>query len=121
MRIMGAQSGLLFLGSALTDDAASGAIQGQVNLAVQQGKKVLIRADGQSNVQMALATGCHGLVRGASMGRENLERLAESGVVWLPTVYAMQVETPYGKRTITTETTARDELFLRELGITIVR
>lgn len=92
VRIMGAQSGLLFLGSALTDDAASGAIQGQVNLAVQQGKKVLIRADGQSNVQMALATGCHGLVRGASMGRENLERLAESGVVWLPTVYAMQVE-----------------------------
>ena len=35
-------------------------------------------------------------------------------------VYAMQVETPYGKRTITTETTARDELFLRELGITLV-
>ena len=40
---------------------------------------------------------------------------------WFDAVYAMQVETPYGKRTITTETTARDELFLRELGITIVR
>ena len=40
---------------------------------------------------------------------------------WFDAVYAMQVETPYGKRTITTETTARDELFLRELGITLVR
>ena len=39
---------------------------------------------------------------------------------WFDAVYAMQVETPYGKRTITTETTARDELFLRELGITLV-
>ena len=39
---------------------------------------------------------------------------------WFDAVYAMQVETPYGKRTIT-ETTARDELFLRELGITLVR
>lgn len=40
---------------------------------------------------------------------------------WFDAVYAMQVETPYGKRIITTETTARDELFLRELGITLVR
>lgn len=40
---------------------------------------------------------------------------------WFDAVYAMQVETPYGKRTITTETAARDELFLRELGITLVR
>ena len=39
---------------------------------------------------------------------------------WFDAVYAMQVETPYGKRIITTETTARDELFLRELGITLV-
>ena len=32
-----------------------------------------------------------------------------------------EVETPYGKRTINTETTARDELFPRELGITLAR
>lgn len=95
VRIMGAQSGMVFLGSALTDgpeDVASGAMRDQVSLAVQKGEKVFIHASGPSNVQLALTAGCHGLVRGASMGRENLERMLEHGVVWLPTLYAMQVE-----------------------------
>ena len=95
VRIMGAQSGLLFLDSTVTGGAAaaiSGAILKQIGQAVQDGKKVLIRACGQSNVQMALAAGCHGLVRGSAMGRENLERMAELGVAWLPTLHAIQVE-----------------------------
>lgn len=129
VRIMGARSGRLFVDSALTDgrgDAAGGAMLRQVNPAVREENKVLIRADGSAGVGQALAAGCHGLAGGASMGRENLKRLAESGVAWLPTLYAMQVEaelaTSTGARQLAERALARqlEQVALaRELGVTL--
>ncbi len=53
-------------------------------------KRELILANGSDAVQQALEAGCHAIVRGQAMGRENLQRMAEKKTVLVPTLYAMK-------------------------------
>ena len=61
-----------------------------VRLAEQQGKKVMVHANGELPVRIALEAGCHSIEHGYFMGRENLARMAEQGTVWVPTLAAMK-------------------------------
>lgn len=61
-----------------------------VRLAGQRGKKVMVHANGELPVRLALEAGCHSIEHGYFMGRENLARMAEKGTVWVPTLAAMK-------------------------------
>ena len=63
---------------------------GTVKWAENQGLKVMVHANGTVPVQMAVEAGCHSIDHGFFMGRENLERLAEKQVCWVPTIFTMK-------------------------------
>lgn len=54
------------------------------------GKPVMVHANGADPVKDALDAGCSSIEHGFFMGEENLRVMAEKGVTWVPTVYAMQ-------------------------------
>jgi len=56
----------------------------------QKGKKVMVHANGQLPVKLALEAGCHSIEHGFFMGRENLQLMADKGIVWVPTAYTMK-------------------------------
>ncbi len=60
-----------------------------VRLAKQQGKKVMVHANGRLPVRMAIEAGCHSIEHGFFMGRENLKRMAEAQITWVPTAVTM--------------------------------
>jgi imidazolonepropionase-like amidohydrolase len=61
-----------------------------VRAAGQRGRPVMVHANGEEPVRIAVAAGCGSVEHGFFMGPENLERLAESGTVWVPTVVPLQ-------------------------------
>lgn len=61
-----------------------------VKSAHQRGQRVMVHANGQLPVQMALKAGCDSIEHGFFMGRENLQRMAEMQTIWVPTVYTMK-------------------------------
>ena len=65
-------------------------LAGTVSWARNQGLKVMVHANGSVPVQMAIEAGCHSIDHGFFMGRENLERLAERQVCWVPTIFTMK-------------------------------
>lgn len=48
--------------------------------------KTVVVANGQQQVEEALAAGCDALEQGYSMGEENLRKMADKGVLWIPNV-----------------------------------
>jgi len=50
----------------------------------EQGKKVVVVANGPHRVEQALDLGCDAIEQGYGMGRENLLRMARQGVTWIP-------------------------------------
>lgn len=61
-----------------------------VNQARQRGRKVMVHANGQLPVRMALEAGCDSIEHGFFMGRENLQRMAETQTTWVPTACTMK-------------------------------
>lgn len=61
-----------------------------VAMAEEQGKKVMVHANGRQPVREAIEAGCHSIEHGFFMGRENLERMAGRGCVWVPTACTMK-------------------------------
>jgi imidazolonepropionase-like amidohydrolase len=49
-------------------------------------KKVVVVANGQQQVGEALAAGCDAIEQGYAMGEENLRRMVEKDVLWIPSV-----------------------------------
>lgn len=66
---------------------------GQLHEAVQAGKtlglKTMVHANGKEAVRTAIEAGCHSIEHGFFMGDENLKRMAEKGVAWVPTLVPM--------------------------------
>ncbi len=60
-----------------------------VAAAHERGLKVMIHANGVRPVAAALRAGCDSLEHGFFMGRENLERMAGAGCLWVPTAVTM--------------------------------
>lgn len=65
-------------------------IAGLVRIAQMQGRKVMVHANGREPVREAVEGGCHSIEHGYFMGRDNLQRLADRGVVWVPTIFTMK-------------------------------
>jgi len=61
-----------------------------VHCAHRIGLKVMIHANGKKPVSDAVESGCDSIEHGFFMGTENLRRLAEKQVTWVPTVFTMQ-------------------------------
>jgi imidazolonepropionase-like amidohydrolase len=58
-------------------------------LAVSRGLPVMVHANGQDAVRIALAAGCESIEHGYFMGLENLQRMADQQVFWIPTLVPM--------------------------------
>jgi imidazolonepropionase-like amidohydrolase len=71
----------------------------EMTAAVQAGRKkglpVMVHANGEDPVRIAIAAGCSSVEHGYFMGSENLKRMAEQGTVWAPTVVPMQAFSRY--------------------------
>lgn len=61
-----------------------------VRLAARQGRKVMVHANGREPVRNAIEGGCHSIEHGFFMGRDNLARLADKGIFWVPTAFTMK-------------------------------
>lgn len=61
-----------------------------VQAACSLGLKTMVHANGKRAVGLALQAGCHSIEHGFFMGRENLEKMAESGIPWVPTLFPME-------------------------------
>lgn len=55
-----------------------------------RGLKVMVHANGRLPVRQAIEAGCDSIEHGFFMGRDNLERMAEHGCTWVPTVVTMK-------------------------------
>jgi imidazolonepropionase-like amidohydrolase len=60
-----------------------------VRAAAERGLPVMAHANGEAPVRIAVLAGCRSVEHGFFMGRENLARLAERGVTWVPTAVTM--------------------------------
>ena len=61
-----------------------------VEAAEKRGQKVMVHANGNEPVRMAVAAGCHSIEHGYFMGEENIELMAEKNTCWVPTVFTMK-------------------------------
>jgi len=50
------------------------------------GKKAVVVANGRQQVEEALEAGCDAIEQGYSMGKKNLRKMSEMGVLWIPSV-----------------------------------
>jgi imidazolonepropionase-like amidohydrolase len=56
----------------------------------ERGLPVMVHANGKVPVRWAVEAGCDSIEHGFFMGRDNLERMAERGTVWVPTAVTMK-------------------------------
>jgi imidazolonepropionase-like amidohydrolase len=61
-----------------------------VQAAAARGLPVMVHANGEAPVRIAVMAGCRSVEHGFFMGRENLARMADRGVTWVPTAVTMQ-------------------------------
>ncbi len=54
------------------------------------GRKVMVHANGRLPVQVAVEAGCDSIEHGFFMGEENMKRMADRQVVWVPTAFTMK-------------------------------
>ena len=61
-----------------------------VQAAASRGLSVMVHANGEAPVRIAAMAGCRSVEHGFFMGSENLSRMADRGVTWVPTAVTMQ-------------------------------
>lgn len=61
-----------------------------VQAAADDGRKVMVHANGPEPVRLAVEGGCHSIEHGFFMGDENLQRMADRGTFWVPTLFTMK-------------------------------
>ena len=65
-------------------------LRAAVQAAADRGLEVMVHANGEEPVRIAVLAGCRSIEHGFFMGRDNLARMAERGTVWVPTAVTMQ-------------------------------
>jgi len=65
-------------------------LQAAVCAAEARGLKVMVHANGQAAVKSAVEAGCHSIEHGFFMGTDNLLKMADRRVVWVPTAVTMK-------------------------------
>ena len=61
-----------------------------VTVAKRFGCKTMVHANGKKPVEIALKAGCHSIEHGFFMGEENLKRMADKQIFWVPTAVTMK-------------------------------
>lgn len=61
-----------------------------LNMARRLEKKVMVHANGIDPVSIPVDAGCDSIEHGFFMGRENLSKMAEKGIFWVPTAVTME-------------------------------
>jgi len=61
-----------------------------VEMGKRFGRKTMVHANGKKPVEVALKAGCHSIEHGFFMGSDNLKRMADKQVSWVPTVMTMK-------------------------------
>ena len=61
-----------------------------VKIGKRFGCKTMVHANGKKPVEIALKSGCHSIEHGFFMGKENLKRMADKQVSWVPTAVTMK-------------------------------
>ncbi len=61
-----------------------------VTVAMRFGCKTMVHANGRKPVELALKAGCHSIEHGFFMGEENLKRMADKQIFWVPTAVTMK-------------------------------
>ena len=54
------------------------------------GMKIMVHANGKLPVKLAVESGCHSIEHGFFMGDDNLKRMADKNVIWVPTACTMK-------------------------------
>lgn len=72
--------------------------------------KTMVHANGYEPVRIALEAGCHSIEHGFFMGDENIRRMADTGIVWVPTIYTMKAYMEYLSDDITKRDVAERNL-----------
>ncbi|HSV94180.1 MAG TPA: amidohydrolase family protein, partial [Desulfobacterales bacterium] len=65
-------------------------LRAAVRAAAARGRDVMVHANGEEPVRVAVMAGCRSIEHGFFMGDDNLGRMAERGTVWVPTAVTMQ-------------------------------
>jgi imidazolonepropionase-like amidohydrolase len=81
---------LVDFGKETTPQFSLGDLRKAVLCARRGGLKVMVHANGRKPVRDAIDSGCDSIEHGFFMGRENLERLAEKQITWIPTAFTME-------------------------------
>lgn len=68
-----------------------------VAAAKKYGQPTMVHANGHLPVKLAVNAGCDSIEHGFFMGKENMRRLADTGVVWVPTAVTMKAYEDYLK------------------------
>ena len=86
---------------------SSDALCAMVSLAHRAGRPVMVHANGEAPVRLAIEAGCDSIEHGYFMGEDNLRRMADRRVCWVPTVVPMTVLTEADNLTIAQKDVAR--------------
>lgn len=102
-------------------------LDGAVQAARRKTLKCMVHANGKAPVRYAIDAGCHSIEHGFFMGRENLERMADLQVFWVPTAITMKayseelvngsLESDIAKRTLDHQ--LEQIAYARNLGVPI--
>ncbi|MBC2745007.1 MAG: amidohydrolase family protein [Desulfosarcina sp.] len=68
-----------------------------VSAARERGQPTMVHANGYLPVKLAVDAGCDSIEHGFFMGKENMRRMADHGVVWVPTAVTMKAYGDYLK------------------------
>jgi len=68
-----------------------------VDAARKHGQPIMVHANGCLPVKLAVDAGCDSIEHGFFMGKENMCRMADHGVVWVPTAVTMKAYGDYLK------------------------
>ncbi|MBU0673690.1 MAG: amidohydrolase family protein [Proteobacteria bacterium] len=68
-------------------------LQNIVKIAAKRRLPVMVHANGVLPVQLAVKAGCRSIEHGYFMGRDNLQRMADHQIFWVPTIFAMKILT----------------------------
>ncbi len=61
-----------------------------VKIGKRFGCKTMVHANGKKPVEIAIKSGCHSIEHGFFMGKENLKRMADKQISWVPTAMTMK-------------------------------
>jgi imidazolonepropionase-like amidohydrolase len=65
-------------------------LRNAVTVGESLGYKTMVHANGKKPVEAALKAGCHSIEHGFFMGKDNLKRMADHQIFWVPTAVTMK-------------------------------